>query len=242
MRCFRHIHTHRTFFKQYWLIAICVLLLAGWSYRNLVSHLEVIIRNPVELPVSLSFFPQSVGDWVGRNVPIPEHVQRVAGNDDFLNRLYVNSSANQWASVYIAYSGQPRTMLGHRPQVCYVAAGWIHESTETSSFISSTGRNVPCLIHRFQRPNPSHEQIIVLSFYILNGQITCNESGFSGVGWRTPNIAGDPARYVAQVQISSVLENSVRDAATDITEVILDFFPNAADSVKSEYVGTAGSI
>jgi hypothetical protein len=57
------------------------------------------------------------------------------------------------------------------------------------------------------------------------------------VGWRTPNINGDPARYVTQVQVSSVLENSIRAAATDIAEVVLDFFPDANGAVKAvDYV------
>ena len=72
-----------------------------------------------------------------------------------------------------------------------------------------------------------------MNFYILNGQITNDESGFSGVGWRTPNITGNTARYVAQVQISSVLENSVRTAAKDMTEFVLDFFPDENGKVRA---------
>ena len=68
--------------------------------------------------------------------------------------------------------------------------------------------------------------MIVASFYILNGQITSDESDFSGPLGRRPNIAGDPARYVAQVQISSVLENSIRTAAEEIADLILTFLPD----------------
>ncbi len=85
-------------------------------------------------------------------------------------------------------------------------------------------------------PAPSYEERVVLNFYIVNGQLTNDESGFSGVGWRTPNIAGNTARYVAQVQISSVLENSIRTAGEDMTELILDFFPD-----KNGEVGAADS-
>ncbi len=42
-------------------------------------------------------------------------------------------------------------------------------------------------------------------------------SGFFG---RRPNISGDPARYVAQVQISSTLEHSARSAASDLVEIV----------------------
>ncbi|MGI6125249.1 MAG: hypothetical protein ACOYIG_13935, partial [Acetivibrionales bacterium] len=49
--------------------------------------------------------------------------------------------------------------------------------------------------------------------------------------WRLPNISGNIARYVTQVQISSVLEKSVRDAAADFVDVVLKYLPDANDVV-----------
>jgi hypothetical protein len=222
--------TPRAIFTPWvWICAVIIIILSGIVYRVLASHLKLIVETPIELPVPLSEFPMEVTGWVGRDVPIPDNIQRVAKNDDFLNRLYINERNDQWANIYVAYSARPRTMLGHRPQVCYVGGGWIHDDTRASEFTTSTGRKVPCLIHRFHIPAPQSEVRVVLNFYILNGQITADESGFSGVGWRTPNIKGDPARYVAQVQISSVVENSVLKAGKDMTELILEFFPDEED-------------
>ena len=174
-----------------------------------------------------------VGHWSGKDVPIPANIQRIAGNDDFLNRLYINESKNQWVNVYIAYCGRPRNMIGHQPQACYVGGGWIHDYTQPSKVLSSSGVEIPCLIHGFHRPLPETGEVVVMNFYILNGQLTNDEGGFSGVSWRTPNIAGDPARYVAQVQISSVLESSVRKAAQEMTDVVLDFLPDANGKVRA---------
>ncbi len=222
------------------LLAVVLLISSGMTYRILAAHLKLIADTPIKLSVSLSGFPLRIGNWVGKDVPIPENIQRVAGNDAFLNRLYINKSSNQWANVYIAYTARPRTMLGHRPEICYVGGGWILDSTEQSKFISYFGRHIPCLIHRFHMPAPRNDEIVVLNFYILNGQITADENGFSGVGIRTPNIAGNPARYVAQIQISSVLENSALCVAKDMTELILDFFPDENGKVKAaEYANTA---
>jgi len=213
-------------------LLLALLILSGIVYRVLACRLKLVVETPIKLPVPLNDFPTQISDWVGKNVPIPPNIQRVAGNDDFLNRLYIKELANQWANIYVAYSARPRTMLGHRPQVCYVGGGWIHDSTEHAEVISNSGRKIPCLIHRFHMPAPSYEERVVLNFYIVNGQLTNDESGFSGVGWRTPNIAGNTARYVAQVQISSVLENSVRILTKDITERILEFFPDETGSVQ----------
>jgi hypothetical protein len=213
-----------------------LLVVIGIGYRLMATKMNVIVTTPVKLDVPLSQFPKRIGRWVGRDVPISETVLEVAANDDFLSRLYVNESNNQWANVYIAYTARPRTMLGHRPQVCYPANGWTHENMEHVQVISNSGRTINCLLHNFQKSFPKTEKIVVLNFYIVNGQITDDESVFSGVGWRTPNVDGHPARYVAQVQISSLLEMSVRSAAKDFTDLVLGCFPDEDGQVKaSEY-------
>ncbi len=78
-----------------------------------------------------------------------------------------------------------------------------------------------------------NDQKVVLNFYILNGQLTADENDFSGPLGRWPNIAGDRARYVAQVQISSALENSIRTVAKDVTDLVLDYLPNENGKVRA---------
>ena len=219
-----------------WLLAALLLMSAGAIYRTLASRLEL-VASSITLPVSLDAYPKRIEQWLGEDVPIPVNIQQVAGNDAFMNRLYKNRDSNDWVNVYIAYTAHPRTMLGHRPRLCYVAGGWIHNGTESSKFTSRTGRELSCLMHRFHKPAPDHEETVVLNYYIVNGRFTCDHRVFSGVGWRTPNIDGNPARYVAQVQISSVLENSTRAAARDMADLIFDFFPDEDGQVKAvEYV------
>ena len=216
-----------------WMVTVMLLISCGITYRVLATRLRLVVDTPVALPMLLTALPRRIGPWFGQDVPIPPNIQRATGNDASLKRLYTNETNNQWVNLYIAYTAHPRTMLGHRPRICYIAGGWVHDSTISTTMISNTGREVPCLIHRFHRPAPSNEEIIVLNFYIVNGQLTSDDRVFSGVGWRTPNINGDPARYVTQVQVSSVLENSVRAAAEEMVELILDFFPDEDGRVRA---------
>ena len=213
-------------------IAAVVLLFTGVGYHQLAGRLKVVTGTPIELPLPLNAFPTQVGAWAGKDVPISETVQRVTGCDDYLNRLYVHGLDDRWANVYIAYTARPRTMLGHQPEVCYVAGGWIHDSTEQSQVSSKSGLTIPCLIHRFHKPSPEGEEIVVTNFYIVNGQLTDDSGVFSGLGWRTPNIAGNPARYVAQVQISSILESATQTAMAELVDLILEFFPDKDGRVK----------
>ena len=243
MRIFKHVQQNKALLRSNWLLAVAALLLAGAVYRVAASHLRAIVENPIILPVPLNSFPLRIDGWVGKNVPISETVQSVAGTDDFLNRLYVDKANNQWANVYVAYTARPRTMLGHQPAACYVASGWIHESTKQSHFVSSSGRTIPSLIHRFRNPGLHNYEVVVLNFYIVNGLVTDNEAVFTGIGWRTPNIDGNPARYVTQVQISSILENSVRRAAKDMADLMLDFFPDENGRVRAiEYANATSGV
>lgn len=213
--------------KTIWLIAVFLIIASGIAYRAVAAKLQVISSTPVTLPVPLSQFPRSIGTWEGEDVPLSAAIQRVAGNDDFVNRRYRNTAENAWASVYIAYTARPRTMRGHKPQVCYPAAGWVLDHTETIQLESTSGRQVSCLIHQFSRPTIGGNGVTVLNYYVVNGKMTCNEGDFSGVAWRTPNINGNPARYVAQVQISSSLESYARLAAREMVEPILSYLPDA---------------
>jgi hypothetical protein len=217
-----------------WISAFILVAIFGLAYRVLASHLKLIAQNPVVLPVSLSNYPLKIGHWSGKDVPIPPNIQRAAANDDFVNRLYVNETNNEWANLYIAYTARPRTMLGHRPQVCYPAGGWVHDSSKEIKVVSKLGTEITCLIHRFHMPEPQYEERVVLNYYVVNGQLTADESVFSGVGWRTPNIAGNPARYVAQVQLSSVLESYALAVVADTADLILDYFPDKTGQVRAE--------
>ena len=210
-----------------WAIAVFLLISSGLTYRVLAS---MIVDTAIELPVTLSKFPINIGGWTGVEVSIPtttrEYMEKNFA-DDFLSRHYINPESQIWADVYIVYcASRPGGMLGHQPKVCYPGNGWIHESTDKSQFITRQGQEISCLIHRFHKPAPAYDEIVVLNFYVVNGQLSIDQKGFSGVFSRRFNLTRNSARYVAQIQISSVLENSVRKAAEDMTELILDFLPD----------------
>jgi hypothetical protein len=216
-----------------WLAAVLAVLLlvaTGFAYRTAMARVQGEDVEPVRLPVPLAQFPWQVGDWAGENLPIPETTEvymRQNFADDYLSRHYTNGAQKLSANLYVVYcSSKPGGILGHRPGICFPNNGWVHDSTETSEITSRSGRPIGCLIHRFHKRAPAYQEIVVLSFYVLNGQITLDESGFSGFWTRRPNISGDLARYVAQVQVSSLFEHSVRTAAAQMADAILSFLPD----------------
>jgi len=185
--------------------------------------------------------PLEIGSWIGEDTPLREEVVRTAGVDDSLSRLYVNKSTNQWASIYAAFSTRPATMLGHRPEVCYVSAGWVLEGSEEGRFRSVSGRELPCRLHAFRKMRTHDERVVVLNYYVVNGDVVRTEETFSGVEWRRPSRSDVCVYYVAQIQISSALENSARAFAEEVTESMLALLPDGEGLVKeSRYSSLEG--
>ncbi len=206
--------------------AILILILSGIAYQYTEKLYGSGSLRKIILPVPLSCFPIKFDKWSGKEVPLSDAVQKVAGNDDFINRQYTNIQENKWASFYVAYTGQPRNMLGHRPTICYVGAGWIHQDTKITDFTSINGTTFPCLIHYFSKPKPDSTSIVVLNYYILNGIPTNKESEFNSLAFRLPNVDGEIAKYVAQIQISSTVESNVLDLAAITADDIIKYLPN----------------
>ena len=211
------------------------LLTGGTVYRVTAVALNRVVKTKITLEKPLDSIPLTIMNWKGEDVPIPVNVQEVAGVDDFLSRLYVNKTDHIWINLYVAYTARPRTMLGHRPQICYPASGWVHDSTVRTEVVTREGRNIPCLLHNFHRTGQEKEERFVLNYYFVNGRLTDDERVFYGLGWRTPNIAGNPARYVAQIQISSVFEGSVLRAAQEMSDLLIKIFPS-----ENEATGKSG--
>ncbi len=223
---------------SFWLaacLAFVLLLLAGAVYRAQSSRIESL--PPISLPVPLENMPLEINGWIGRPLEIAtttDDYMRSNFADDYVSRRYVNSAEEIWADLYVVYcSSRLAGLSGHRPRVCYPGNGWIWDETTRSEFVSTSGRQIPCLVHRFHKPGLQYREVVVISFYILNGEITLDESDFSDFWGRRLNLAGDPARYVAQVQVSSVLEQSARAAIGSLADAVFAFLPDQNGRVQA---------
>jgi EpsI family protein len=221
-----------------WILCLALLISSGIAYRLLATSYHHIVEKPISLPVPLSRFPLALGDWVGEDVNIPTTTQEYMRShfaDDYFSRRYVDGKAGQWADLYVVYcSSQPGGILGHKPTVCYPGNGWIWDQTTSSQIVTRSKRQIDCLVHRFHKSTPGYQETIVVNFYILDGRISVREQDFSGFLSRRPNVAGDPARYVAQVQVASTVEDSAQSLARDATDTILSFLPDADGRVGAE--------
>jgi hypothetical protein len=205
-------------------LAVLLLVTAGVIYRVRADSLYGKATLRVQLPVPLQEIPIQVDGWVGEEAEIPSTTDTYMKRnfaDDYISRHYAHADLGLWANVYVVYcSSHPVGILGHQPTKCFPANGWIHDGTEPSQIVSHSNRVIDCLVHRFHKPSPAYQEVVV-----ANGQITLRERDFSGLG-RRANLSGDPALYVAQIQVSSTQEHSVRTAAAQMADLILAFLPD----------------
>jgi|GEM_PF-6597556 len=145
------------------LLAIVSLIVMGLSYQSYAKKWgrENLVK--LQLPVPLENFPKAHQDWIGVDAIIAETTLKVAGNDDYLSRNYTSKDTKYPVHIYVAYSGRPRNMKGHRPQVCYPSSGWVADNLEHISFKTTAGLTINALLHEFHMPTGGYRKT---SFWI----------------------------------------------------------------------------
>jgi len=218
-------------------LGLVVLFAGGATYTHFSTLWRGTGAGPIDLPVPLEDIPLNINGWTGMALSIPSTTQNYMRSnfaDDFVSRRYINEDKRAWADVYVVYcASRPPGIKGHRPRVCYRGFGWIHDDTLKDHVVSRSGRDIPCLVHRFHKPSPGFQEVVVLNFYVASGVLTTDEDSFMKILGRRPNTEGDFTRYVAQVQISSGTENAIRLAAADIIDTVFDFLPDANGKVEA---------
>ncbi len=235
----------RRYTARFWfagLIAVAMLIVAGVGYRIAVARVGNL--EPISLPLPLDSIPYELGKWTGTDLEIQNITQEYMKThfaDDYISRRYINNDNQKWGNVYVVYcSSRPAGLIGHKPSICFVRSGWVSDKRSYSSFETPSGRTIECLVHKFYRPMPDYRSIVVLSFYVLNGKMTRNEKDFADFWGRRPNLSGNPARYVAQVQVSSHTVESAMAVASALADTILMYLPDEDGVVQA--MGDAGDL
>lgn len=174
------------------------------------------------LPAPLSEFPRTLNGWTGEDMEIPTTVQeymRANFADDFITRRYTNAGTRQWADLYVVCcSSRPAGILGHDPRIAFPANGWIGDQTVPSHIVTSSDRMFACVMHRFHHP-PTQARMAVLCLYVVDNRIMSEADVALRLARETPHAR---PQYVAQVQIGSDREESVRSAAGAMADALVD--------------------
>ena len=190
--------------------ASSIMLSFGIGYRVLAARLAAPVDTIPLSPEALARLPLQIGDWTGREVPLDEAIVQATDTDAHINRSYSRQNAPESVLLYIAYGVRVRDLMPHRPEVCYTGAGWTLIDRRSTELALTDEMKLPCNVLQFSRGSLNKQRVVVLDYYIVDGQYCDDVSDFRFKAWGGSGTVG----HVAQVQIvASVAPNLPADSA-----------------------------
>ena len=206
-------------------IAAGVLVLAfGLTYHTLAARLAAPVSIVPMAPEALAQLPMQIGDWIGEDVPMDEAIVRATGTDAHINRRYSRKNGLESISLFVGCSVSIFDRAIHRPEICYMRAGWTLLDRDTVELTLSDGARLPCSVFQFQRGDLQIERATVLHYYIVDGQCSDDISLLQSKLWRL----GGTADYLARVLIVAPNESATADSAV---RLVSSFAVDSAASI-----------
>lgn len=182
---------------------IALLLATGIAHRALARRIDAALQKSLSLTQPLATIPQQFGDWTGTDVTVDERVLNIGSFDDeYLNRVYVNSRLGVSLRLFVGYTGRPRETLAHRPDVCFAAHGWDQVSSGRVAVSATDGWTVPSNLFEFYKPDNSGSSMLVLATYIINGKYFPDTVVDDRYNARSPGLLGERPAYLTRIQVS----------------------------------------
>lgn len=220
-------------------VALVLLIGFGLGYRLLAAH----VSSPTEpLPLDpggLERLPLEIEEWTGREVPLEERIIQATDTDAHLNRTYARHGGMEVVGLFLAYGVRARDLAPHRPEICYPGSGWTHRATHPHQLPLPDGSMLPCQIHRFFRTGLDSGEVVVLNYYIVDGEYFADVSELRSRAW----LGSGGIRYMAQVQVTcaagamvtvEAAMRSAQDFAAETAQAIRSLLPDVSDEQGSE--------
>jgi len=204
-------------------VAASVLMLVfGLAYRVLAARLEAPVDSTPISSAALARFPVQIGDWAGQEVPMDEEIVRATDTDAHLSRRYSRHGSLESVSFYVASGVKARDLMPHRPEVCYTGAGWTLTDRRSVELPVNDALKLPCNILQFSRGALNTQKVVILDYYLVDGQYCADVSLLRSKAWR----GSGTVRYVAQVQIGTPIAAVVN--AETAARTVCDFAVESA--------------
>jgi len=204
--------------------ASLLMFVFGLTYRILAARLDAPVgKTPID-PAILERFPAQIGDWTGQDVPLDEATVRATGTDAHINRVYSRGNGLESVSLYVASGVKVYELVGHRPEVCYIGAGWRLVDRCAVELPLNDGTKLPCSVLQFCRFGLDTRRLTALNYFIMDGRYYGDFSAVLSKAERRFAAVG----YAVQVQIVTSTEPLTIDPAT---RLVCDFAVDSASSI-----------
>jgi len=218
-------------------IGIAVIVASGFGYRTLADRYN---RPSESVPIArgtLAKIPMTFDGWFGVDKPLDEAIIRAIDTNDQVNREYRRRDGRAAVTLFVAYGVRLRDLQPHRPEVCYPGAGWTLVDRLRPVLKTRQGASLPVQIHRFKRGGLAEERVVVLNYYIVDGEYCPDVSLLRSNAWKLSL----QANYSAQVQVTcnaglprdfneaeAIVEAFATESASTIHELIVSSVAAAA--------------
>jgi EpsI family protein len=207
------------------LTASLLMLLSGSGYRVLAARLAAPVDTIPIAAADLERFPSQIGGWTGREVPLDKAVVRATDTDAHLSRAYLRRDNMDSVYLYIACGVKARDLMPHRPEVCYTGNGWTLADRRSIDVPLSDGSKLPCNLLQFSKGALQTEEVVILDYYIVDGQHCPDVSLLRSKAWR----GSGTVQYVAQVEVISVVTAAL--PADSAAKLVSTFAAESASSI-----------
>ena len=205
--------------------ASLLMLVGGLTYHVIAARLPVPkTAAPID-PDALERISMQIAGWVGEDIPIDDDIISRTGTDAHINRRYSRGNGLESVMLYATCGANIGALIGHRPEICYAGSGWAPVDCLSVELPLTDGTELPCSIFEFSRSGLRVQRVVVLNYFIADGQHYGNASATrSRAGYRLAEV-----RYITQVQIiASVNLNVSSDSAK---RIVSDFAVDSALSI-----------
>jgi EpsI family protein len=218
--------------------AAIVMLVFGLGYRVLAARLSA-PANTTPVPQELlDQLPLQLGVWTGQDTPVDERVIKATDTDAHVSRRYSKGGGFESVSLWIASGVQARDLMPHRPEVCYTGAGWTLTGKRVLELPLAGDAVLPCNVMQFSRGALNAEKVLVLYYYLVDGQYCADVSLLRSKAWKGSATIG----YMAQVQVVTPMPlgvtldsatKTVSDFAVESGPPIAELFDRHAQAIAS---------
>jgi len=155
-----------------WAATTLIILVAyGIVYQGEAERVDERVGQMQPLRRPLAQIPIKTGMWEGAEKRLDPHIEKVAGADEYILRIYKNAEIGRSLQFYVTYNGRPRTLLGHRPDICFPSQGWQSVFMQSNVIKLKGGTVIPVMVHAYQREGFTQ---MVINYYNVSGRLGNN--------------------------------------------------------------------
>jgi exosortase D (VPLPA-CTERM-specific) len=162
--------------------------------------------------LALKQFPEQLGSWTGRDVPIEPDVLDILRPSDYVERIYSNPEKTQYIDLLIPfYRSQRAGEAPHSPQHCLPGSGWTpienqhirltvpgHEPFPANRYLITKGDARQMVLYWFWAHDRGVASEYWAKYYLVKDAIKMNRSDGSLVRVTTPMYPGETADAAQQ--------------------------------------------